>query len=723
MKYWIITTEYPPLNGGGISTYTTATTDLLQKKGHSVTVFIHDLSIRTDIVSFIDNVRVVRFVPTKTKANNFLGFNGYISYEYAQIIGEYIKNEGVPDILESQEYHGIAYYIQQFKLLRYEGFKDLNILITCHAPSFICLEYNHAPVYQFPYYWTGQMEKSVIKSADILISPSEYFIKEAKKRMDWNNTNFTVVPNPIHLPDSKPVPTYIKNMIVCFGKLSPLKGTFELLQYFKELWDNGFEHPLYIVGGTDQFFHPESKTMKELVINKYGNYIKKGLLVLKGELTPEQAKNYIKDAHVIIVPSLFDNFPYTVLEAMSTGKIVLASMQGGQREMITDKQDGFLFDHSLPGDFSQKLNHILNLPENAINEVAEKAIKTIISRYAPDIIYKKKISIIENHLKKKNAPSFFPFITPTASLQPDISALTGNEILSIVVPYFNMGSYIEECIQSIEKSQNVNTEIIIIDDGSTDNYSIQKLTEIEKNYPVKVYRKGNEGLPKTRNYGSTKATGKYLAFLDADDTVEPLYYEKAIQVLNSYSNIYFVGCWTNYTGTSSGVWPTFNPEPPYLLLHNMINSSALVYKHNAFVNAGLNNPEMIYGMEDWDSVISMVKKGYRGVILPELLFNYRVRKDSMARSFTRVKQLHLQSIISKNHSDFYDQHGSEIFQLLNANGSSLYFDNPTFDPPSALGNPLFSKLNGRLKERIKNKIKQNKHLRKIAYKIYSRLNN
>jgi glycosyltransferase involved in cell wall biosynthesis len=722
MRYWIITTEYPPQFGGGIATYVSQTAQMLQNQGHAVSVFISDLSLSQDKVAIINGIRLIRFVPKKTYTNAFLGFNAYISYEFANIIGEYIKADGVPDILESQEYHGIAYYIQQFKLLRYEGFKEEYILITCSAPSFLCLEYNQTPLYKFPDYWTGVMEKSVIKSADILISPSEYFIEEAKKRMHWDEINCNIIPNPIPVVENKTDYNYKKNEIVCFGKLSPLKGTFELLQYFKELWDGGFSHPLYIVGGTDQFFHPANRTMHELVISKYKNYIKSGLLVLKGELSPELAKEYIKDAHVIIVPSIFDNFPYTVLEAMSMGKIVLASIQGGQREIITDNHNGFLFDHSLPGDFNRKLKYILSLPEVTINQIAEKAVACIRSRYSPDIIYEKKISIIEAYYKEKKSPSLFPFVTPTALLKNEFGSSEENEILSIVVPYFNMGEFIEECIQSITKSLYHSQEIIIVDDGSTDNSSIQKLIEIEEKYAVKVYRKVNEGLSKTRNYGANIATGKYLAFLDADDTVEPSYYLKAIQVLNTYRNIYFIGCWTKYTGSSDGAWPTFNPEPPYLLLHNMVNSSALVYKREAFLAAGLNNPEMIYGMEDWDSVISIVKHGYRGVVLPELLFNYRVRKDSMARSFTRNKLLHLQRLISKNHINLYNQYGSEIFQLLNANGSSLYFDNPTFESPS-LGKSLLSPLNSRFKEKLKQKVKQNKYIRKIAYKIYRKLNN
>jgi glycosyltransferase involved in cell wall biosynthesis len=283
-----------------------------------------------------------------------------------------------------------------------------------------------------------------------------------------------------------------------------------------------------------------------------------------------------------------------------------------------------------------------------------------------------------------------------------------------------MGEYITDCLVSVLESEYIDKEIIIVDDGSTDIQSIEVLKKLETKHPINVYRKQNEGLPKARNYGAEKATGYYLAFLDADDTIEKSYYKKAISVLSNYSNIHFVGCWTKYTGNSKGNWPTFNPEPPYLLIHNMINSSALVYRKKSFIVAGLNNPNMEYGMEDWDSVISMIKHNYFGVVLPELLFNYRIRKGSMARSFTEIKQLYLQSLISKNHKPLYEKFGSDIFQLLNANGSGLSFDNPTFATPTQ-GYLSFLNLNSRLTEKIKKIIKRNKQLRKIAYKIYSQI--
>jgi hypothetical protein len=109
----------------------------------------------------------------------------------------------------------------------------------------------------------------------------------------------------------------------------------------------------------------------------------------------------------------------------------------------------------------------------------------------------------------------------------------------------------------------------------------------------------------------------------------------------------------------------------------MINSSALVYKKNHFITFGLNDPKMIYGMEDYDSVIGMIKHGARGISIPDKLWNYRVRKNSMQQSFNQNKQLFLYEKIASKHADFFNQYGGEVSLLLNSNGPGIGFDNPT----------------------------------------------
>jgi glycosyltransferase involved in cell wall biosynthesis len=692
---------------------------MLRDGGHEVTIFIYDLSVSNVKVTIENGIRVVRFLPEKTKAGYFMGFNAALSYEYAHIVKTFIAKEGKPFLLESQEYLGIAYYIQQFKLLGYEQFKDLSILITCHSPSFICLEYNHVPVYQFPNYWIGQMEKASIRSADILVSPSVYFINEAKQRMSWHGIHEINLVNPLKAEIKNDPSIFEANYLVYFGKLAPLKGTFELLSYFKELWDEGFQHPLHIIGGTQQIFHPERLTMGDWLKKKYDKYLQKGLLVLHGEYDAKTAKEKLSKAHVIIVPSLFDNLPYTVLEAMALGKVVLASVQGGQSEVIIDGLNGFLFDHHKQGDFKNKLSHILNLGQSEIASLGQRAIETIQENYSYNAVYRKKKKIIEEYNNSKEELKQFPFLQQSEESPEEIKiANSKNGMLSIVIPFYNMGDYIEECVRSIIKSDYSEKEIIIVDDGSTDRESINKLNNIKEKYPVKIYHKTNEGLPVARNTGAEQANGQFLTFLDADDTINETYYQKAINVLKQYDNVHFVGCWTKYFGESNDVWPTFNPDPPYLLVHNMVNSSSLVYKRSSFLSAGANDKSFIYGMEDWDSVINMIKYNYKGVVLPEILFNYRVRKNSMARNFTKAKLLYLHLLISRKHSTLYRKHASDIINLLQANGSGLNFDNPTLDLPGEFYIPLLSR---RIQEKIKQKIKRNKSLKNTAYYIYKKL--
>ena len=108
--------------------------------------------------------------------------------------------------------------------------------------------------------------------------------------------------------------------------------------------------------------------------------------------------------------------------------------------------------------------------------------------------------------------------------------------------------------------------------------------------------------------GAKNSRGRFLAFLDPDDKVAPDYYSKAISLLEKFNNVYGVGCFVKYFEQKTSYWITSSPQPPYILAHNSVNSSALVYKRNAFLIAGLNDKDVDYGLEDYESVISMISQ-------------------------------------------------------------------------------------------------------------------
>ena len=90
---------------------------------------------------------------------------------------------------------------------------------------------------------------------------------------------------------------------------------------------------------------------------------------------------------------------------------------------------------------------------------------------------------------------------------------------SIIVPAYNVEKYIEKCIDSILNQSYKNYEVIVINDGSTDN----TLNILNKKYKdkVKIYSKENGGLSSARNYGVLKSSSKYILFVDSDDWLEP----------------------------------------------------------------------------------------------------------------------------------------------------------------------------------------------------------
>ena len=141
---------------------------MLAENGHSVSVFINDPSVSDFVAEQREGVRVIRFNPYRTKSSYFLGHNTNISYEFAQIVKLFIEKDGKPDIIEAQEYLGVAYYLLQYKHLLYDWCKDIPVLITMHSPSFLYMEYNQVPMYRYPNYWICEMERFCLQAATFI---------------------------------------------------------------------------------------------------------------------------------------------------------------------------------------------------------------------------------------------------------------------------------------------------------------------------------------------------------------------------------------------------------------------------------------------------------------------------------------------------------------------------------------------------------------------------
>ncbi len=667
MNIWLLTTEFPPYYGGGIATYAQITTQLWTAHGHNVTVFVSDDSVSGLTVDTRDRVRVIRFPNTIDTRLESLGFMSRLSYNFALWTAHFIQKEGAPDILESQEYMGIAAHLLQRKKTLDPIFAKVPVVITAHNPKFILDPINRAPTYQFPEYWTGEMERFSLAAADGVISPSRYLQRALVSQMP--QVSVEVIANPYDLPPLTQAPRQKKLLFV--GRLQYFKGIAGLMAALVPLWNQGLDWPLEIVAG-DSYYFPKGEMMKAYLSRRYAAQIKRGLVTFKPAVKPAELPLVYAQATAMIFPSLFDNLPYVALEAMAQECLVISLNTGGQQEMMADRESALVCN---PDHLSETISEALALSPEERGRIGANARRQVARLTDPEMIYTQKMAYFERILAQKPSAAF-PFVRPAVK-GPEIQSAS-SDALSVVIPHYNLGPYLLDTLKSLDRvAKEHPLSIVVVDDGSSDGVSIAALHKAQKRFPqLTVLRTPNQGLARARNFGAQQVHTPYLAFLDADDMVDPRYYPRAIKILQSYGNVSFVGAWAQYFGSDHKIWPTWNPEPPYALYHNPLNTSALVYRRDHFLEFGMNDPEMEYGMEDYESMVRMLSHGCQGVSIPEPYFFYRVRQDSMSRAFTANSQRWLyRQIVAKN-PDFYARYAEELLFLFNANGPQYLMDNP-----------------------------------------------
>lgn len=106
-----------------------------------------------------------------------------------------------------------------------------------------------------------------------------------------------------------------------------------------------------------------------------------------------------------------------------------------------------------------------------------------------------------------------------------------NPVVSIVMPTYNVEKYLSAAIVSVINQTYLDWELLVVDDGSTDNSNSVAQAHASKDHRIRVFKKENGGLSDARNFGIDYTKGKYIHFFDSDDTIEPDFYEKMVTAI------------------------------------------------------------------------------------------------------------------------------------------------------------------------------------------------
>ena len=130
--------------------------------------------------------------------------------------------------------------------------------------------------------------------------------------------------------------------------------------------------------------------------------------------------------------------------------------------------------------------------------------------------------------------------------------MNGEPLVSVIIPVFNQGEYLHEAIDSVFAQEYSNFEIIVINDGSTDEYTIDILKNLKSIYKLRVINTANLGVVHARNIGIKECRGEYILPLDSDDKIGKEYITQAVDILTADKNVGIVYARAKYFGVVNG---------------------------------------------------------------------------------------------------------------------------------------------------------------------------
>lgn len=229
-----------------------------------------------------------------------------------------------------------------------------------------------------------------------------------------------------------------------------------------------------------------------------------------------------------------------------------------------------------------------------------------------------------------------------------------NNLISIIIPVYNQAQELKKCLESILMQSHKDYEIIIVNDGSTDD-TANVISEMQNKFRgkrFKVITQKNQGSNPARNRGFHESCGNYIISWDADVVGKPNMLEKMVKALEnnpkaSYAYSSFIFGWKKFK-----LWE-FDAdklcEMPY------IHSTSLIRREHF---SGWD--ENIKRLQDWDVWLTMLEKGCKGVWIPEYLFTVLTKSGTISQWIPKIfyklpwlksvkKYKEAESIIRKKH--------------------------------------------------------------------------
>ncbi|MFD2572373.1 glycosyltransferase family 2 protein [Spirosoma soli] len=217
-------------------------------------------------------------------------------------------------------------------------------------------------------------------------------------------------------------------------------------------------------------------------------------------------------------------------------------------------------------------------------------------------------------------------------------------LVSVIMPVYNGERYITEAVNSILNQTYSYFELIIINDGSTDNTAtiLDQFATADGRIHVLTNPKpmGKAG-DLAKELGIQHAKGQFIAIMDADDISKPQRLERQLDFLNTHPDIFLCGAWAEYIDGNGSVFLDWKPDTEHTqIVSNLYLKNSIIHPTFFFRNIVRQKPfyETKYTWyNDYYTQLKLIKEGKKLANVPEVLLSYRVSGDSSTQTGIKKK--------------------------------------------------------------------------------------
>jgi len=623
----LVSREFYPYAGGGIAPIVAAAARFLSEIAE-VTVFTSAdhreeharLRAQGDPRLVPDNVELVWVQePQPGELGAYLSFMHHYSARVHQALRAHYGSRG-PDLIEFCDYLGEGFVTVQAKHTLAGWLERTLVCVRLHTTAemvsvldgYVGSDLDTVATYEAERYVLRHADRVLWSGGDVYDSYLRFYrgaVAPGECIPDAFLPEGTVEPGPgLVAHDGDPL------RLLYLGRMERRKGVQNLLRAVTALGRDDWS--LTLLGG-DTTSGPGGIALRaqlELMAAQDPR------INLSEPVPRHEVEQYVKRSHALVVPSLWECWPNTAREALMHNRPLIATPVGGLTAMARPGRSGVLAaDASAPA--------LLDAFERVL-DARERELGTMIVDEGPRAVFREltdRDALVERYRKLVGGGVRRP--RPRAT----------KPLVTVVIPYFRLEALVEETLRTVLAQTYAPIETLLVVDGSLREQDAPAF-ELAERLGIGIVTQVNSGLGAARNFGVEQARGVYVLPLDADDYIDPTFVERCVDVLERDPSLAYVTTWVQYMkpdGTplvnEDGGYMPFGNWSTMIDRNNVAGTCTSLFRRSVF-DAGHDYSNDLTSFEDWLHYAHLHDAGLHGAVIPERLFHYRVRDDSMMRS-------------------------------------------------------------------------------------------